>query len=78
MKTAISLPDDLYHATDRLAERLNKPRSRLVSDALREYIDRHDPDRVTAAMNRVLERVGSDTDPFVTSAADAILKDTDW
>jgi predicted transcriptional regulator len=78
MKTAISLPDDLYNATDRLATRLNKSRSRLVSDALREYLDRHDPDRVTAAFDRVAERTETAENWFATRSAEARLRDVEW
>lgn len=78
MKTAISLPDDLYNATDQLATRLNMSRSRLVSDALREYLDRHDPDRVTAAFDRVAERTETAENRFATRSAEALLRDVEW
>src|SRR5207302_10510760 len=49
MKTAISIPDDVYAEVERLARRLNRSRSRLYADAAREYVARHDPDAVTDA-----------------------------
>jgi metal-responsive CopG/Arc/MetJ family transcriptional regulator len=36
MKTAISIPDDVFAAAERLARRLKKSRSELYSRALRE------------------------------------------
>ena len=53
MKTAISIPDDLFQEADRLAAELKQSRSQLYSRAVREYIARHSPDRVTAALNEV-------------------------
>jgi predicted transcriptional regulator len=53
MKTAVSIPDEIYQDAERLAKRLNKPRSQIYADALREYLARHDPDAITAALNEV-------------------------
>jgi metal-responsive CopG/Arc/MetJ family transcriptional regulator len=78
MKTAISIPDDLYQGAERLARRTKKSRSRLFSDALREYLAHHAPDEVTEAMNRACAEVGEAKDPFVASAAHRILERTEW
>ena len=57
MKTAISIPDDLFEDAERLARALNKSRSRLYGDAVREYVARHSADHVTGALDEVLEGV---------------------
>ena len=83
MKTAVSIPDDVFEGAERLAQRTNKSRSQLFSDALREYVARHSEDEVTDAMNRVCAEVG-DTgvgdakDKFVTAAAQRILRRVEW
>src|ERR1700704_4101975 len=41
MKTAISIPNDLFDGAERLARRTRRSRSRLFTDALREYLARH-------------------------------------
>lgn len=52
MKTAISLPDELYHRAERLAQRLGRSRSALYADALRAYLDAlDDADEVTSALD---------------------------
>ena len=38
MKTAISIPDDIFESADRLAKRLNMSRSELYTRAVRQYI----------------------------------------
>lgn len=53
MKTAVSIPDDIFQEADRLAAELGHSRSQLYSRALREYIACHSPDRVTEALNAV-------------------------
>ena len=78
MKTAVSIPDELYEGADRLARRTRKSRSRLFSEALKEYLARHAPDEVTEAMNRVSAEVGEARDPFVTTASRRILERTEW
>lgn len=78
MKTAISIPDEVYQGAERLARRTKKSRSRLYGDALREYLARHAPDDVTEAMNRACAEVGETKDPFVSSAAQRILERSEW
>lgn len=79
MKTAISLPDDVFRAAERLAKQARKSRSQLYADALAEYLTRHTPDEVTAAMNAVVEQVGQSTpDPFRRRAARRVFERTEW
>jgi metal-responsive CopG/Arc/MetJ family transcriptional regulator len=78
MRTAVSIPDDLYQAAERLARRTKKSRSRLFSDALREYLAHHAPEEVTEAMNRACAEAGEAKDAFVSSAARRILKRSEW
>lgn len=50
MKTAISVPDKVFDDAERLADRLGWTRSRLYSEAVREFIERQGDDPVTAAL----------------------------
>jgi len=78
MKTAVSIPDDVFQGAERLARRTRKSRSELFSDALREYVARHAPDEVTEAMDRVCASLQDTKDPFVDVAAVRILASTEW
>ena len=78
MKTAVSIPDDVFEGAERLARRTKKSRSRLFSDALKEYVARHAPEEVTDAMNRVCAELGDPTDEFVSSAARRVLERSEW
>ena len=82
MKTAVLIPDDVFEGAERLARRAKKSRSQIYSDALREYLARHSPNKITEAMNQVcdeLERTGSlAPGAFVTEAARRILKQNEW
>jgi len=80
VKTAVSLPDQIFQAAERHAKRTHKSRSHLYAEALAEYLARHAPDEVAKAMNRVLEQLGGEqgNDPFVARAGRRILERTDW
>ncbi len=78
MKTAVSIPDDVFEGAERLARRTKKSRSRLFSDALSEYLARHTPDYVTEAMNKALEEIGETDEPFVSSGARRVLERSEW
>jgi len=78
MKTAVSIPDDIYEGAERLARRTKKSRSRLFTDALKEYLAPHAPDEVTALMNRACAEAGQGKDPFVAAAGRRILERSEW
>jgi len=78
MKTAVSIPDDVFAGAERLARRTKKSRSQLFSDAVKEYVARHAPDDVTEAMDRVCAALGRAPDPFVSSAARRVLERSEW
>jgi predicted DNA-binding protein len=53
MKTAISLPDPLAEATDRLAERLGMSRSGVIQLAVTRLLEEFDDETVTARLDAV-------------------------
>lgn len=78
MKTAVSVPDDLFAEVDRLARRSNRSRSAVYTAALREYVARHAPDEVTEALDGVVASVGGAEDPFAGRAARETLARSEW
>lgn len=78
MKTAVSIPDDVFKGAERLARRSGKSRSQLYSEALKEYVARHAPEEVTEALDRVCADLSGASDPFVSSAASRILERSEW
>ncbi|MGD0270657.1 MAG: ribbon-helix-helix protein, CopG family [Candidatus Sulfotelmatobacter sp.] len=78
MKTAVSIPNELFDVAERLARRTRKSRSRLFSDALREYVNRRSPDRITETMDQALAEIGESDDPFVAGASRRRLEQAEW
>lgn len=78
MKTAVSIPDDVFEKVERFARRAKRSRSEVFSAALREYMARHAPDEVTDAINRAVDEIGDQKDDFVAAAARVVLRKTEW
>jgi metal-responsive CopG/Arc/MetJ family transcriptional regulator len=78
MKTAVSIPDEVFEKVERLARREGRSRSEVFSAALAEYVARHAPDEVTDAMDRVVSDVGDERDGFVKAAGRRVLENAEW
>jgi metal-responsive CopG/Arc/MetJ family transcriptional regulator len=78
MKIAVSIPNDIFEEAERLAGRMRTSRSQLYTRALTEYVARHDDDRITAAMNAVIDEVGAEPDEFTREAAAQALRRVEW
>lgn len=80
MKTAISIPDDLYRAAERAAKRLGLSRSELYRRALGAFLHRHSDKLVTEALDEVY---GKDSPAVILDASlqrmqSASLPDDEW
>jgi len=78
MKTAVSIPDDVFEEAERLASRLQTSRSQLYARALAEFVARHDDDRVTALMDQAVREAGAAGDTFVAAAARHSIERAEW
>lgn len=56
MKTAVSVPDDLFRLAELAARRLRVSRSRLYATALSEFLNRQQAGAVTQRLNEVYSR----------------------
>jgi metal-responsive CopG/Arc/MetJ family transcriptional regulator len=78
MKTAISLPDVLFRKAELRAKKLHISRSQLYAQALSEYLDRGDPEAVTASLNKVYAESGSEMDADFRDTQINLLKHVVW
>jgi predicted transcriptional regulator len=81
MKTAISLPDDVFNQAEKLARKLKKSRSQLYKEAVVHYLAMHDDDAITESWNRALaEPCEEDAEDarFVAQAARRTLERSEW
>lgn len=79
MKVAVSIPDETFSQADALARRMSMSRSRVYTEAIKEYLDRRNHSVTADSINRAIELIGEDdSDPFVRAAAAGILRETEW
>lgn len=78
MKTAISIPDELFSRADSTAERLGKTRSELYREALANYLDQLEPRATTAALDELADEINADRSEFERGAARQALERSEW
>lgn len=78
MKTAISVQDTLFKRAEKFAKRERMSRSRLFSEAVEEYLDKHEAEDITANLNEVYSKVDSSVDPVIFKMALMSLPKEDW
>jgi hypothetical protein len=78
MKTAISIPDGVFKAAERLARRLKISRSELYATAVAAFLDRHTETEITEALDQVYGKEPSAVDPVLSTLQAASLPREDW
>jgi metal-responsive CopG/Arc/MetJ family transcriptional regulator len=79
MKTAVSVPDDIFLQADQLADKMKTSRSALYARALREFLARHNEHSLTSDMNTVVATLnGAPLDDFGKRAANSALQRVEW
>ena len=61
MKTAISIPDEVFRSADQLAHRLGVSRSELYTKAVAELVAKSRDDVVTSRLNEIYGDSGEDS-----------------
>ena len=78
MKTAISLPDDVFEQADSLASRLHVSRSQLYVMALEKFINEHRENNLTEKMNDYIEKHGQPVDHIFLNASFKEMRSVEW
>jgi metal-responsive CopG/Arc/MetJ family transcriptional regulator len=78
MKTAISIPDDVYDSAEKLANRLGKSRSQLYTQAVSSYVSRHQKEVVTTKLNEIYGKAESGLDATLADLQFKSLPKEEW
>ena len=78
MKTAISLPDELFLSADELAERQGVSRSEWYATAVSEYLAEHRGEDVTSRLNEVFADESSGLSPALRAAQARSVSSGKW
>jgi predicted transcriptional regulator len=78
MKTAISLPDDLFRLAETTARRLRVSRSELYAKAIAEFLKRQQASSITERLNDVYSRHPAKVDSGLHRAQLKSLQKDAW
>ena len=78
MKTAVSVPDDLFRLAEVAARRLRVSRSKLYATALAEFLSRQQGGAVTERLNEVYSRRPAKMDSALDRAQLSSLEKDSW
>lgn len=78
MKTAISLPDDVFEAADALAKERGVPRSQIYVLALRSYLEQQRGEKVMEQLNEYYANEKAVIDPKLKKLQSKALRRSEW
>ena len=78
MKTAISIPDDVFQEAEQLARRRRLSRSALYTAALKSFVQQHRPSDITDALNEVYGDNANDLDAALNAMQLMALPKEQW
>lgn len=78
MKTAISIPDEVFETAEKTAKRLGVSRSELYSNAVRAYIELHKAKDIRVKLDEIYGVEDSSLDIRLQNMQSRILENEDW
>ena len=78
MKTAVSIPDDLFSRAEEFAREAKLTRSALFTAAIKEYIRHHRGDDVTRKLNEIYPKEDSSLDPMIEEMQMLSIPREEW
>lgn len=78
MKTAVSLPDEIFRVAENAARRLRVSRSQLYATAISEFLARHHSESITKRLDEIYSRRPAKVDPAFYRAQLRSLKKNGW
>ncbi len=78
MKTAISIPEDVFEAAEAVAHRTGLSRSQLYVEAVKLFLLKHGDEGVTDRLNEVYGEVESEVDPVLLRMQIATIGRKKW
>jgi metal-responsive CopG/Arc/MetJ family transcriptional regulator len=78
MKTAISIPNSIFEAAEKLAQQFGISRSQLYANAVAEYLRDHQNDGVTEKLNEIYKKESSELDPICYAFQFSSIQKDEW
>ena len=78
MKTAISVPDDIFKLSEKLARKLKLSRSAVFALGIRKLGEELDEENLIARINAVCKEVDTSLEPEIQAYVGRKLAETEW
>lgn len=78
MKTAISVPNEVFERIEKYAKKKKMSRSQFFSKAAVEYLDSREKEDITANLNEVYSKEDSSVNPVLFKIALLSLPKEEW
>ncbi len=78
MKTAISIPEEVFRSAESLAKRLGMSRSQLYTAAVNEYLSRRQDRQITVKLNSIYEEEDSSLPSAISKLQASSLSREEW
>jgi predicted transcriptional regulator len=77
-KVAVTIPDPVFQAADRVARRMRIPRSQFYARALESFVKSQSSEDVTARLDDVYAKVEGGADPVWQEGSLRLLRRSKW
>lgn len=78
MKVAVSVPDPIFEAAERLAKQRSLPRSQIFAEALAAYVEAHDAESITSQLNEIYAKETSVVESGLAKAQSQSISHESW
>jgi hypothetical protein len=78
MKTAISVSDEVFELSEKLAKKLKVSRSKIFAMGVKKLAEEHDEDKITERLNKFYDKEKAEIDPVVMKMATLSLPKDEW
>ena len=78
MKTAISVPDDIFQLSERLAKKLKISRSAVFAMGVRRLGEELSEENIIARINAVCEKIDTSLDPGLRAYQSRRFRKSEW
>ena len=78
MKTAISIPQEVFKSAEKLAGKMGVSRSQLYATAIKSYVEAHEGGAITAKLDEVYGHTDSKLDPKLQKLQSKAISRNSW
>ena len=78
MKVAVSIPDPIFEAAERLAKQRDVPRSQVFTEALASYLELRNSESITTLLNEIYDQESLSVDAALTAAQFETISHEAW